>query len=241
MDSINSIFIHKFIEKSLEIINLDKDSKILDIGCGDHKYSVLYENNSSHLVNIDINEGKKKLDCISNAHHLCFKSNSFDLILFCEVFEHLYNPLCAISEIERLLKKGGFAIITWPFMHHIHDIPNDFFRMTEFGFERMITNFSLSIEKFQRRGNIFSLIQNIAGYFISALLEKLILVPVLGKVFKPIAILSVNIIGYTYKLNYLVLKNSKGVNPSKIGSSLNGPMGKLALWPVGYCALLRKI
>lgn len=45
------------------------------------------------------------------AEKLPFNSKSFDLITFYETIEHVENPLLALKEIKRVLKKKGVAIV----------------------------------------------------------------------------------------------------------------------------------
>ena len=46
---------------------------------------------------------------------LPFDENSFDMVLFCEVLEHLtVDPLHAMHELKRVLKPGGRLILTTP-------------------------------------------------------------------------------------------------------------------------------
>ena len=45
---------------------------------------------------------------------LPFSSNSIDIIILSEVVEHLHDPLPAIREIARVLKPGGYAMVTTP-------------------------------------------------------------------------------------------------------------------------------
>jgi SAM-dependent methyltransferase len=46
---------------------------------------------------------------------LPFEENSFDLVLFCEVLEHLtVDPLHAMQELKRVLKPGGRLVLTTP-------------------------------------------------------------------------------------------------------------------------------
>jgi len=47
--------------------------------------------------------------------NLPLPSNSFDFILLSEVLEHLNDPLMALKEIQRLLKKGGSFIVSVPY------------------------------------------------------------------------------------------------------------------------------
>ncbi len=43
-----------------------------------------------------------------------FEENTFDVVFFYHVFEHLETPLSAIDEIYKLLKKNGLLIIGTP-------------------------------------------------------------------------------------------------------------------------------
>jgi 2-polyprenyl-3-methyl-5-hydroxy-6-metoxy-1,4-benzoquinol methylase len=43
-----------------------------------------------------------------------WKSNSLDFITFWEVLEHIDNPKEVVEEVKRLLKPGGYMIISVP-------------------------------------------------------------------------------------------------------------------------------
>ena len=45
---------------------------------------------------------------------LPFEDNSFDVILFLDVIEHLSAPKKCLQEIKRVLRKGGYLVITTP-------------------------------------------------------------------------------------------------------------------------------
>lgn len=47
-------------------------------------------------------------------HKIPFQDNSFDVVLCNHVLEHVQNDLVAMSEIRRVLKPGGFAILQVP-------------------------------------------------------------------------------------------------------------------------------
>jgi hypothetical protein len=49
-----------------------------------------------------------------NLEKQTFKDEMFDIIITQDVFEHIYNPKKAFSEIARTLKKGGAHIFTVP-------------------------------------------------------------------------------------------------------------------------------
>lgn len=48
---------------------------------------------------------------VADAHKLPIKTSSFDLVLCTEVLEHVVAPEEVVSEIERVLKPGGVAVI----------------------------------------------------------------------------------------------------------------------------------
>jgi len=54
------------------------------------------------------------LDCDLDVDPFPFADQTFDLVLFTEVIEHLHNPLHALSEIRRVLKRGGWLILSTP-------------------------------------------------------------------------------------------------------------------------------
>ena len=50
-----------------------------------------------------------------------FEAESFDAIVSCDVLEHVNSDLACLSELHRLLKPGGVAVLTMP-----HDGPLGF-------------------------------------------------------------------------------------------------------------------
>lgn len=52
-----------------------------------------------------------------NLEKQTFENNIFDIVITQDVFEHIYNPAKAFSEIFRTLKKGGAHIFTVPIIN----------------------------------------------------------------------------------------------------------------------------
>lgn len=113
---------------TLKGFEIDKNMKILDVGCGDgYLLEQIKENFTfNELYGIDIsirrlNLAKKRLgDGIflnSEAEKLPFPDEYFDILLCVEVLEHLSNPLQCIVEMKRVLKSGGKIILTTPSIH----------------------------------------------------------------------------------------------------------------------------
>lgn len=97
---------------------------ILDIGVGNGKISLFIFRNHGQLdVGIDLD--KKSLESAkktkkykkiihADAQNLPFKNTSFNTVVSNSTFEHIANDLKAISEVSRVLKKGGLFFATAP-------------------------------------------------------------------------------------------------------------------------------
>ena len=107
---------------SLIAARIPLGSKLLDVGCGNasicgqclpHGYDYLgvdvSENAVSEARAAGINARK-----IDDASSLPFPDGTFDAALCLEVFEHLFLPEVAATEILRVLKPGGVLIVTVP-------------------------------------------------------------------------------------------------------------------------------
>ena len=64
-------------------------------------------------------------------HAIPFNDHSFDVVLCNHVLEHVDNDIKAMSEINRVLKPGGFAVLQVPFFHPIPDKTYEDFTITD--------------------------------------------------------------------------------------------------------------
>ena len=104
-----------------------KNKKILDLGCGEAKVlSELYKNKDlspKDLYGIDQSDNavglaKKKIPESNifqgDISELSFQDNYFDYTFLLETIEHLDDPSNTLSEIRRVLKKGGVLFVSFP-------------------------------------------------------------------------------------------------------------------------------
>jgi SAM-dependent methyltransferase len=80
-------------------------------GTGDHK--------GLHSGRWDQGE----LDIVSDITEIPAPDGSFDAVLCTEVLEHLPQPIEALRELARLLRRGGHLILTAPFVSMTHMAP----------------------------------------------------------------------------------------------------------------------
>jgi len=111
-------FIDRYLKK------LDKNSRILEIGCGDGftTYSLSKRYPQFSFTGIDIS--KKFIDYarnnfknnnlsfkVSDSLELSFKDNSFDAVISTDVLEHISDVPKFLDEYLRVTKKNGLMII----------------------------------------------------------------------------------------------------------------------------------
>jgi SAM-dependent methyltransferase len=110
--------------------------RLLDIGCGDKPYKKFWSSVVSDHVGVDHElsfHGKSKVDCTASAYSIPLADDSFDSVICNAVLEHLEEPEAALRECKRILRQGGIAIYSVPFIWHVHEEPRDFYRFSGFG------------------------------------------------------------------------------------------------------------
>ncbi len=100
---------------------------------GEQSYSLLFSPQCSYLCG-DIHPGKH-VDVVLDAHALSrhFAPASLAGVFSEAVLEHLAAPWLAAAEINRVLRLGGLTYHRVPTTVPVHELPNDFWRMTEQG------------------------------------------------------------------------------------------------------------
>jgi len=111
-----SRFISYFYQ--IDLVRSFKPNKILEIGIGNKTVSDYLKKHEFNIDTCDIDK-KLKPDFIADIKKLPFKENSYDLVLSCEVLEHL--PFSdfdkALSEIWRVTKKYAVISLPYPSVH----------------------------------------------------------------------------------------------------------------------------
>lgn len=72
---------------------------------------------------------------------------AFDLVIADQVFEHLLWPYRAGRNIHAMLRTGGYALITVPFMIPVHEVPVDCSRWTETGLRYLLAECGFDLEE----------------------------------------------------------------------------------------------
>ncbi len=158
------------------------DGKMLDVGAGRSVYKQFIPKTVEYR-SMDFQETQneyeknQKLDYIGDAQNMPIADNHFETILCTEVLEHLPHPEKAAQEIIRVLKPGGHAIITVPFLGYYHNEPWDYYRFTSHGLRALFENDTIKIIHEEPLGGFFVYV----GYIRSTILLSLTYhIPLIG-------------------------------------------------------------
>ena len=116
----------------ISLAERNNSAKLLDVGCNDGNFTLEVARyiGTSEIYGIEINE-----DCAKEAQNkgikvkICdvnkefpFENDYFDVVISHQVLEHLLNTDNFFSEIHRVLKPKGYAVISTSNLSSLHSI-----------------------------------------------------------------------------------------------------------------------
>lgn len=100
-----------------------------------------------------------KLDIVSDITEIPLPDASVDAIMCTEVLEHVPDPVRVLHEFKRLLKPGGYLLITAPFTSLTHFAPYHFASgLSRYFYEHHFKALNLTILELQENGNFFEFV-----------------------------------------------------------------------------------
>lgn len=161
--------------------NYIKEKKVLDLGSWTGPYDTLIYNSAKEITAVDIEEKalevlKKnlpKVTCVkAYSHNLPFRNETFDVVTFWDVLEHIPigYELATLLEINRVLKKGEYLFLSTVnknFWANLLD-PAYFLaghrHYTQDQLGNMLKDSGFEIEKIEKTGSFFSSFYAISFY-----------------------------------------------------------------------------
>jgi SAM-dependent methyltransferase len=156
-----------WIEKTIK--SFPADWTLLDAGAGEQQFRKFCD----HLNYVSQDFGQyngagdgiglqtgswdqSKLDIVGNITDIPRPDASFDAIMCTEVFEHLPDPIKAIREFSRLLRKGGKLLLTAPFCSLTHFAPYHFYTgFNRYFYETHLADHGFIIDELSCNGDYF--------------------------------------------------------------------------------------
>ena len=165
-----------------------KGKKVLDIGAWTGPLENLIYDDTKDITAVDIEEKalkvlKKNLPKIkivkADSHLLPFRPNTFDVVTFFDVIEHIPSgyEMATILEINRVLKKEGYLFLATPHSNILSKIfdPAYFLAGHRHYSDKYLTfmlkDAGFKIEKILHRGSLFSSFYSICFYFFKHVLR----------------------------------------------------------------------
>jgi SAM-dependent methyltransferase len=109
-------------------------------------------------VRLDVAEAERP-DVVADVQHLPVRDASVDWVVCLEVLQYVASPDAAVREIARVLRPGGAAVVSAPFLHR-SDGPTDRHRFTEMGVRELLAAPGLRIERVAAQAAFFGTLAN---------------------------------------------------------------------------------
>lgn len=134
---LKNLLINRIHDRELaRVAQIHARGRTIDVGCGAKPYEELLAPFISEHIGLDHDQtfhDKSNIDLYGTAYDIPAEDASFDTAVCTAVLEHLEEPELALRECMRVLKPGGVAIYSVPFIWHLHEEPRDFYRFTKYG------------------------------------------------------------------------------------------------------------
>lgn len=147
---IDRFWIDEFISQNSEKIK----GRVLEID--DSRYGSVYKDNITQMDILDINPKNKKANIHGDLRNLKgkIKDNTYDCVILTQVLGMIDDLPKAVSEIHRIIKPGGFVLVTASSLSPVHDEEHSFWRFTKASLEFLFKGgFTTDIKTF---GNVFA-------------------------------------------------------------------------------------
>jgi SAM-dependent methyltransferase len=110
----------EMVAKLVRLLHVDKNSALLDLGCGTGNYTAAMQQKAKSVFGIDLSKGmieqaKAKFPEIEficgDVSDLPFDSETFNGVFAIQVLHHVKNKEIFLKEAHRVLRKGGHIAI----------------------------------------------------------------------------------------------------------------------------------
>ena len=123
----------------IETMKLIEGSYVLDVGCASGDWSrMIAEEKQCRVLGIDLLDTSIEIANkfnqvdgvefrVGDIFDMHFADDTFDCVVFLETIEHVYEPATFLREFHRILKPGGFLVLSTPNATSYHNLLRQLF------------------------------------------------------------------------------------------------------------------
>jgi SAM-dependent methyltransferase len=109
--------------------------RVLDVGSGPKPYEPFFAPWADSYVGVDLAGS----DLVGTVEDLPVETGTFDVVLCNQVLEHCSDPAQAVRELRRVTAAGGRVLASTHGVQVYHPAPDDLWRWTHAGLERLFS------------------------------------------------------------------------------------------------------
>lgn len=170
--------------------------RLIDIGCGTKPYRNMVAPYVTEHIGLDRSDPfnpAAEVDLVGTAYAIPAEDASFDSALSTAALEHLAEPEAALSECNRVLRNGGIAVYTVPFIWHLHSEPHDYYRFSQHGLRHLFEKVGFEIIEIRPMAGFWATSATMFSYYVGRFnrgpLRYVPIIPALGLSFQGLAFL----------------------------------------------------
>jgi SAM-dependent methyltransferase len=130
--------------------------KVIDVGCGDMPYKSVIVAHATEYDTIDVERRVPEVKFVGDVHDMkVLADETYDSAVCLDVLEHVHDPLRALGEIRRVLKRDGRLLLSVPHLSRLHEEPHDYFRYTKYGLSSLFDRAGFEVLSIVPSGGLF--------------------------------------------------------------------------------------
>lgn len=152
-------YFHHIMKIKLKKFSHFIEGETLDIGCGNRPYEKIFSSvktyigtNSASYYEDTLNSVGEENVAVDDGTDLPFENNKFDSVLNFQVLPVFEEPIDFFNEVNRVLKKDGYFLLTTDFLYPIWNAPFNYWRTTKFGLEKLAEKSGFEVVKTEAFG-----------------------------------------------------------------------------------------
>jgi SAM-dependent methyltransferase len=130
--------------------------RLIDIGCGNKPYKDMMQNVTEYIGCDIVQSDLECVDVLCEANNIPLPSGSFDTAFSTQVIEHVADHNGLVAEAFRLIKPGGYFILSGPMSWPLHEEPYDYFRFTSHGFRYILEKAGFEVKEIMANGGMWA-------------------------------------------------------------------------------------